>query len=58
MNDDYYVYVYIDPRNHEEFYYGKGVGSRKDAHQMTSRIPAKPNGLRRYSERASPRSFT
>jgi hypothetical protein len=29
---DYYVYVYIDPRNHEEFYYGKGVGSRKDAH--------------------------
>jgi uncharacterized protein len=30
--DDYYVYVYIDPRNNEEFYYGKGVGSRKDAH--------------------------
>ena len=30
--NDYYVYVYIDPRNHEEFYYGKGVGSRKDAH--------------------------
>lgn len=29
---DYYVYVYIDPRNHEEFYYGKGTGSRKDAH--------------------------
>jgi len=27
--DDYYVYVYIDPRNHEEFYYGKGKGSRK-----------------------------
>ena len=21
---DYYVSVYIDPRNHEEFYYGKG----------------------------------
>lgn len=32
-NDDgYYVYVYIDPRNHEEFYFGKGKGSRKDAH--------------------------
>lgn len=31
-NEDYYVYVYIDPRNHEEFYYGKGKGSRKDAH--------------------------
>lgn len=29
---DYYVYVYIDPRNHEEFYYGKGQGSRKDTH--------------------------
>jgi uncharacterized protein len=29
---DYYVYVYIDPRNFEEFYYGKGKGSRKDAH--------------------------
>lgn len=30
--DSYYVYVYIDPRNYEEFYYGKGKGSRKDAH--------------------------
>jgi len=29
---EYYVYVYIDPRNYEEFYYGKGKGSRKDAH--------------------------
>jgi hypothetical protein len=28
----YYVYVYIDPRNFEEFYYGKGIGSRKDCH--------------------------
>ena len=35
MNEDanqYYVYVYIDPRNFEEFYYGKGIGSRKSAH--------------------------
>lgn len=32
MSDDYYVYVYIDPRNLEEFYYGKGKGSRKEAH--------------------------
>jgi len=31
---DYYVYVYIDPRNFEEFYYGKGCGSRKDAHLL------------------------
>ena len=30
--NDYYVYVYIDPRNFEEFYYGKGKGSRKNAH--------------------------
>lgn len=30
--NDFYVYVYIDPRNYEEFYYGKGIGKRKDAH--------------------------
>ncbi len=30
--NDFYVYVYIDPRNYEEFYFGKGRGSRKDAH--------------------------
>ena len=30
--NDYYVYVYIDPRNYCEFYYGKGRGARKDAH--------------------------
>lgn len=29
---EYYVYVYIDPRNLEEFYYGKGKGNRKEAH--------------------------
>jgi hypothetical protein len=29
---DYYVYVYIDPRNFEEFYYGKGTGTRKYSH--------------------------
>jgi uncharacterized protein len=32
LMNDYYVYVYIDPRNFEEFYYGKGRGSRKEAH--------------------------
>jgi uncharacterized protein len=34
MNDtaNYYVYVYIDPRNFEEFYYGKGKGKRKFVH--------------------------
>ncbi|TBR19905.1 MAG: GIY-YIG nuclease family protein [Chitinophagaceae bacterium] len=30
--ETYYVYVYIDPRNFEEFYYGKGTGGRKSAH--------------------------
>jgi hypothetical protein len=30
--NNYYVYVYIDPRNNEEFYYGKGKGWRKEAH--------------------------
>jgi len=30
--NDYYVYVYIDPRNLQEFYFGKGRGSRKNAH--------------------------
>lgn len=29
---DYYVYVYIDPRNYEEFYYGKGKGDRMYSH--------------------------
>lgn len=32
LRNEYYVYVYIDPRNYEEFYFGKGKGSRKDAH--------------------------
>lgn len=52
-NPEYYVYVYIDPRNLEEFYYGKGKGNRKDAHltdksdsEKTKRINAiKKEGL-------------
>jgi len=34
MNQNYYVYCYIDPRNLEEFYYGKGTGSRSKAHLL------------------------
>ncbi len=34
--NDYYVYVYIDPRNFEEFYFGKGRGSRMKAHLVDS----------------------
>jgi len=30
--NDFYVYVYIDPRNLREFYYGKGRGDRRFAH--------------------------
>jgi len=36
-NEDFYVYVYIDPRNYEEFYYGKGKGDRKNAHLYDTR---------------------
>lgn len=32
LADKYYVYVYIDPRDFSEFYYGKGVGDRMRAH--------------------------
>jgi hypothetical protein len=28
----YYVYMYIDPRNHSVFYIGKGLGTRKLSH--------------------------
>jgi hypothetical protein len=38
---DYYVYVYIDPRNLEEFYYGKGQGARKEAHLVEESDSAK-----------------
>jgi uncharacterized protein len=33
---EHYFYAYIDPRNDEEFYFGKGKGSRKDAHLTDS----------------------
>jgi len=37
VTNDYYVYVYIDPRNHEEFYIGQGKGPRKDYHLSDDR---------------------
>ena len=43
--NDFYVYVYVDPRNFEPFYYGKGRGSRKEAHT--------PNGDSRKAKRIS-----
>jgi len=43
---DYYVYVYIDPRNFEEFYYGKGRGSRKDAHLFDTAASSKTDRIK------------
>ena len=43
--NDYYVYVYIDPRNYEEFYYGKGKGSRKEAHLTDESDTEKANRI-------------
>lgn len=39
--DKFYVYVYIDPRNYEEFYYGKGKGSRKNVHLFSEDVSEK-----------------
>jgi uncharacterized protein len=33
-HEEYYVYCYFDPRNREEFYYGKGKGNRSQAHLL------------------------
>jgi uncharacterized protein len=46
QDNDYYVYVYIDPRNLEEFYYGKGKGNRKDAHLLEDADSAKSNRIK------------
>ena len=45
-NLDYYVYVYIDPRNFEEFYYGKGKGKRKFSHLSDSSDNEKTNRIK------------
>ena len=39
--NNYYVYVYIDPRNFEEFYFGKGKGNRKEAHLLDKKASYK-----------------
>lgn len=44
--EDFYVYVYIDPRNNEEFYYGKGRGSRKNAHHLDKSDSEKAQRIR------------
>jgi uncharacterized protein len=46
----YYVYVYIDPRNFEEFYYGKGKGSRKISHLFDEQDSKKVARIRAIRE--------
>jgi len=43
---EYYVYVYIDPRNFEEFYFGKGTGNRKEAHLEDDSDSEKANRIK------------
>jgi hypothetical protein len=44
--NDYYVYVYIDPRDYKPFYYGKGRGSRSQAHLFEKDKSEKCNRIR------------
>jgi uncharacterized protein len=46
MANDCYVYVYIDPRNFEDFYFGKGRGARKNAHLIDSSDSEKARRIR------------
>ncbi|MCX6356214.1 MAG: GIY-YIG nuclease family protein [Candidatus Aureabacteria bacterium] len=55
-NREYYVYVYIDPRNNEEFYYGKGRGNRKSAHLLARGDSAKVKRIKDiYKEGEQPK---
>ncbi len=45
-NSDHYVYIYIDPRNYEWFYVGKGRGSRKEAHLFDEKKSEKAKRIR------------
>lgn len=47
---DYYVYVYIDPRDFTEFYYGKGRGKRKYAHLHDEKDSEKTEIIRQIIE--------
>ena len=53
MSKDYYVYMYIDPRNNQEFYYGKGKGKRKLSHlrkTSDSKIANRIKAIRKAGE--------
>ena len=49
---DCYVYVYIDPRNHQVFYIGKGTGSRMTAHILEANLREEPNSAKTRQIRA------
>lgn len=44
-SEQFYVYVYIDPRNFESFYYGKGQGSRQFSHLLDDKDCEKTNRI-------------
>jgi hypothetical protein len=48
--NSYYVYVYIDPRNFEEFYYGKGKGDRKNAHLQDTKDTEKTRRIKAITD--------
>src|SRR5438034_5583919 len=47
---EYYVYIYIDPRNFEWFYWGKGKGSRKEAHLFDQGLSEKKERIDQIRE--------
>jgi hypothetical protein len=49
-NQDYYVYCYIDPRNLEEFYYGKGRGNRSLTHLLDQGDSEKAQRIKQIKE--------
>jgi uncharacterized protein len=47
---EYYVYIYIDPRNFEIFYIGKGKGCRKDSHLTDTKETDKVNRINKIKK--------
>jgi uncharacterized protein len=44
--EEFYVYVYIDPRNFEPFYYGKGLGKRQFSHLSEIEVSEKTEKIK------------
>jgi len=47
----YYVYVLIDPRNHQIFYVGKGTGDRPSSHDHEARLTLEAQRSKAKTER-------